>query len=151
MLAKKDGEDISFTKPTLLSETPNVGKDYLFSMSTTPGELELSSVRFLRNALLIVGSAEFNLNQTINVPANQVIYIGNITASVLPRKGDEPRAGSVIPLIDQAVTGFSSGTFVVDIKDNYNEDIAILRKEYPFLADKKISKMILSKWKHPEK
>ena len=79
------------------------------------------------------------------------VYIGNIKASVIPRKEGQPRAGSVIPLIDQAVTGFSSGTFVVDLSDNYDEEILLIKKKFPYLTGKNITKMILPEWKYPEK
>jgi len=148
MITKIGGEDVSFTKPTLLSASNERGKDYIFSMSSVPGEIELNNVRFMKNAVLVIGSAEFNLNKKVTIPPNQIIYIGNITATIVPRKGDEPRAGSVIPIIDQAVMGFSTGTFEIDIKDNYNEDIAVLKKEFPYLADKTINKMVLPQWEY---
>jgi hypothetical protein len=68
----------------------------------------------------------------------------------VPRKDSRPRAGSVIPLIDQSVTGFSSGTFVVEVSENYEEDTQLITKRFPYLAGKDIRKMILPEWKYPE-
>lgn len=146
MSAKKKEEDLSFNQPTLISATPKVGKDYIFSMAVEPGEITLGSVTFMRQNIFTLGTGAFDLNKKINIPSNKIVYIGNIEANIVPRKENEPRAGSLIPLVDQAVTGFSSGTFKVDIKDNYNEDIALMRKTFPYLANKEITKMVLSKW-----
>jgi len=112
---------------------------------------ELSFMRFMRKAFPIVGTAEFIVGQEIEFPQSGIVYIGNINAVIETRKEGEPRAGSLIPLIDQSITGFSSGTFKINITDNYDEDMAVLKEQFPYLADQPISKAILSEWKYPEK
>lgn len=148
---KKDGKDFSFTKPSLITEIDNESKEYIFSLASEPGVAELNLMRFLRQAFLINGMADLPFKQEIVFPENEIVYIGNINASIVPREEGQPRAGSVIPLIDQSVTGFSTGTFVVDVSDNYDEDIDLIIKKFPYLASKKITKMILPEWKYPEK
>jgi hypothetical protein len=103
----------------------------------------------MSRALLINGLAEIQFKQEITFPEKGIVYIGNIDATIVPRQEEQHRAGPVIPLIDQAVTGFSSGTFIVEVTDNYNEDMKLIIEKYPYLADKKITKMILPKWEHP--
>lgn len=146
----KGDEEFSFTEPTLISETEDVGKEYIFSLASEPGVVELNLMRFLRQAFLINGMADLRFSQEIIFPENEIVYIGNITATIVPREDDQPRAGSVIPLIDQSVTGFSSGTFVVEITDNFEEDIQLVTEKFPYLAGKNITKMILPEWTYPE-
>ena len=146
----KNGKDYSFTKPSLISEVDKESKEYIFSLASEPGVAELSLMRFLRQAFLINGVADLPFKQEIVFPENEIVYIGNINASIIPREKGQPRAGSVIPLIDQSVTGFSSGTFVVEISDNYDEDIELITKKFPYLAGKNITKMILPEWEYPE-
>ncbi len=146
---EKDGKTISFTKPALLAETENVSNDFIFSLSSTPGAAELSSMNLLSRSLLINGNAQLPFKQEIVFPDSGIVYIGNITATIVPREDDQPRAGSVIPLIDQSVTGISSGTFVVDIADNFEQDKEAMIKKFPFLQGKEITKAILPKWQYP--
>jgi len=141
---KKQDKVFSFTEPTLVAEEPNLSKDYIFSLSSEPGMAELSFMRFMRKAFPIVGTAEFIVGQEIEFPQSGIVYIGNINAVIETRKEGEPRAGSLIPLIDQSITGFSSGTFKINITDNYDEDMAVLKEQFPYLADQPISKAILS-------
>jgi len=150
VFVKKDGKDFSFTKPSLISEVDNESKEYIFSLASEPGVAELSLMRFLRQAFLVNGMADLQFKQEIVFPENEIVYIGNINASIIPREEGQPRAGSVIPLIDQSVTGFSSGTFVVEISDNYDEDIELITKKFPYLAGKNVTKMILPEWEYPE-
>lgn len=150
VFVKKDGKEFSFTKPSLISEVDNESKEYIFSLASEPGAAELSLMRFLRQAFLINGVADLQFKQEIVFPENEIVYIGNINASIIPREKGQPRAGLLIPLIDQSVTGFSSGTFIVDISDNYDEDIELITKKFPYLTGKNITKMILPEWKYPE-
>lgn len=147
---KKDGKDFSFTKPSLISEVDKESKEYIFSLAAEPGKAELNFMRFIRQAFLINGIADLPFKQEIVFPENEIVYIGNITASIIPRAKGQPRAGALLPLVDQAVTGFSSGTFVVDVSDNYDEDIKLIIEKFPYLSGKKITKMILPEWSYPE-
>lgn len=140
------GENYSFTKPTLLSETDGVGKDYLISMSVNPGKAELKSIVFLRQVpMLLMASAFAELNYEIDVPSNKIVYLGNIDAVIVPRTDDsQPRAGSVIPLVDQSVAGFSTGTFKITISDNYDGDMKEFASKFPALSGKQIAKNVLT-------
>lgn len=148
---EKDGKDYSFTKPTLISEVKKESKDYIFSLASEPGTAELNLMRFLYNSFFITAIADLKFKQEIVFPENEIVYIGNINASIVAREKGQPRAGLVVPLIDQSVAGFSNGTFVVEVTDNYDEDIELITKKFPYLADKKITKMILPEWQHPVK
>jgi len=148
---KRDGKKYSYIKPTRTSKTPNVGKEFLFSLASEPGNAELNFMRFFSRSLLINGTGEIQFKQELNFPESGIAYIGNIDATIVARQPGEPRAGSVVPLIDQAVTGFSNGTFVVKVTDNYEEDIQLILEKYPYLKDQEIKKMILPEWEYPSK
>lgn len=70
-------------------------------------------------------------------------YLGHISAVVRERQGDELRAGPVIPLLDQAVTGFSGGTFDIDVSDRLDQDLPLLISKFPALKDAQIQKELL--------
>lgn len=147
---EKDGNNFYFRKPTLINETDNVSKEYIFSMESEPGAASLTRINFFRSTFPINAMATLDLNKDVQFVNNQIIYIGNIKAKIVPRKEGQPRAGSLLPLIDQAVAGFSTGTFEVEISDNYEEDVEVIKSKFPYLQDKDISKNILSEWSQPE-
>jgi hypothetical protein len=79
-----------------------------------------------------------------------VTYLGRIEAVIRERKEEtELRAGPLIPLLDQAVTGFSGGTFDIEIVDRYETDIAEFAKRHPFLASQSVGRAVLPPWKPP--
>lgn len=152
VFVKQDKKNYSFNKPTLITHTPKVGKDYLFSLELEPGSADLNLIRFHSRSLLVNGIAEIKFQQPITFPKKgAIVYIGNIQASIVKHQEGQPTAGPVIPLIDQAVTGFSTGSFVIDITDNYEEDIKLLLEKYPYLKGKEIQKAILPQWSHAKK
>lgn len=140
------GELLSFTEPTLISDNGEQGKDYLVSLAVKPGKVRLNYTRFLRSVpLLLMATADMPLDQEVEVPANAIVYLGNINAVIVPRTNDDqPRAGALVPLIDQSVAGFSDGTFKIEISDQYDQDLKLLREKFPLLADKTISKHVLA-------
>ncbi len=151
VFVNQNEKDFSFTKPTLVADLDKGGKEYFISMAVEPGKAKLKLARFMRQVpLLLNAMADLPFEYEIDVPANQVVYIGNINAIIKPREDDQPRAGQVIPLIDQAVAGFSNGTFEVSITDNYAEDMKALEAKYPFIANQTLAKNLLPSWTHPE-
>ena len=149
---KKDDKDLSFTEPTLISDKEKEGKTYIVSMEVTPGTTQINMIRFVRQVpLLLMATADLPFNQTIEVPANKVVYLGKIDAVIQPRTNDlQPRAGSVVPLIDQSVAGFSNGTFTATVKDQFNEDVAEIKNKFPKVANLDFVNMTLPAWKYPE-
>lgn len=137
---------MSFANPTVLAESPDIGREYFVSMDVAPGKTKLNNMFFIRSIpMLLMASAVVNMDYEIDVPSNKVVYLGNIVATIVPRTDDsQPRAGAVIPLIDQSVAGFSSGTFKVDITDKYTTDTTDMIAKFPALAGKEIVKNVLS-------
>lgn len=150
-VAGKD-EQFSFTSPTMVSDQGEQGIDYLISMDVEPGKATLNMARFLRQIpLLLMAMADLPFKFEVDVPANKVVYLGNIEATIVARANDtQPRAGSVLPLIDQAVAGFSNGTFQLKISDQFDSDSQEMQKQFPALAGKTIDKQVLPAWVHPE-
>lgn len=151
VFVEQDGKMYSRTKPTLVQDYDKEGKDYLISIDAPAGAATLKVARFLRQVpLLMMATADLPFEHDIDIAANQFVYIGRINAVIKARESDDqPRAGSLVPLIDQAVAGFSNGTFEVDITDHYDEDVAELRSRYPYLVNRTITKAILPPWVHP--
>lgn len=144
VFVKKGEEETGYRAPALISEAGDKGKDYFVSLDVAPGPMTLKRIWFRRSVFPINASANLSVEQNLNIPAGKVVYIGNIDAVIKKRTSeDQIRAGSVIPLIDQAVAGFSDGTFEVKVTDNYEEDVKLLRSKYPFLKDKEIVKVLL--------
>lgn len=135
------------TKDALYKEEKDRSKDYLMSFSLQPGTYTLEKIMgTYKIPMIIKASCEIPLKKSFEVKPNSVVYLGHVTATIVERKGDEERAGSLIPLLDQAWAGFSNGTFVVDIADRYESDIANYRSEYPGLTNVKVEKAVLSQW-----
>jgi hypothetical protein len=61
------------------------------------------------------------------------------------RKEGEKRSGLVLPLLDQAVCGFSGGTFDITVTDRSATDIPYFLRAYPALTGMTIGKAIMQK------
>jgi len=142
---------ISINTDPIRSEK-NQFNEYLLSFSLKPGTYNFSQIwGVYRVPLLMNAMCQIPLNAKVDIKPNEVIYLGNIDAVIRERKNDgEVRAGGVIPLIDQAVAGFSSGTFEVSINDRFDEDIKAFMAEYPALQNHKVEKAVLPQWTRPE-
>lgn len=144
-----DSKDVfAFVDATLVEEKPDGEKDYLISFSAPPGKIRLECARVLRSVpLLLQALGRVPFNYDIDVPANKIVYLGNFDAQIVARENDsQSRAGGILPLIDQAVAGFSNGTVVVKVTDQYDADVAEMRKRFPSLGDRTIDKMVLPAW-----
>ncbi len=132
------------------SET-NQFEEAAVSFSLPPGKYQLRTVAVSSKAMLVPGnSGEVPIYARFEVKPAQVMYLGRIEAVRRERKNDgELRAGGMIPLIDQAVAGYSGGTFDVTIRDAYDQDVATLRKLYPALEKVEVAKAVLPEWHKP--
>lgn len=86
------------------------------------------------------------LHARLPAAAGGAYYLGAIKAVVRERRGSEFRAGPVIPLIDQAVAGASTGTFDIEITDAYADDVIRFRKTFAALKDVEIQNKVLPAW-----
>lgn len=116
---------------------------FLLRVALEPGQYQLEAVFGNANAFPFNGFFLIPLLEDINILPNTVTYVGRVNALMRPRVGDEFRAGSVIPLIDQAATGVSGSTFDVTIVDASEEEIPEFKTEFSALANVDIQKAIL--------
>jgi hypothetical protein len=101
---------------------------------------------------VVAGYGKVPLDTKIDIKPNTISYLGHLDVVMRERKNDdEKRAGAVLPLIDQAAAGFSTGTFDVVVEDQYDNDLKIFVSEYPGLQNIKVEKSILPQWIRPEK
>jgi hypothetical protein len=107
---------------------------YLVSMSLPPGQYLLGDVMGNASAFPVNSIFDVPLLIDFTVKPHSIVYVGHITAKLRHRNGDEFRAGPLLPLIDQAVSGLSTGTWDVAIEDDANQDIASFKDNFPVLA-----------------
>jgi hypothetical protein len=94
----------------------------------------------------LIGVFILPLYQEIGADAPGVYYLGHVDAVVRPRGDNEFRAGPLIPLLDQAIAGASTGTFDVKFIDLYDQDVPKFKTIYPALSQVSIIKKIMPPW-----
>lgn len=114
---------------------PNQYNKYLVSFQLPPGKYEIGYIYGASGFFPIRGNFGFPVNAKFEVFANSITYIGHLEMINQKRKDGDRKSGSIFPLIDQAVSGFSNGTFKLNISDNYDEDIELFKKRYPSIKD----------------
>lgn len=119
------------------------GNYYIVNAALPPGQQKLMGINGHFFNLLISASAMMVLESDINVPPGKVIYAGRITGEIRKRGSDSPPAGPGIPIIDQAVAGYSTGTFHITVTDAYDEDVGYLRSRYASLRNVEVKKQLL--------
>lgn len=127
-------------------------KEYLLSFELDSGTYNLQWIGARYSIpLLIESGGKIPIDVKIDIVPNRVSYLGHLDVVLRERKNDnETRAGSLIPLIDQAAAGFSTGTFDVVVEDRFDEDMKLFVSEYPALQNVKVEKSILPQWSRPE-
>ncbi len=136
----------SWGTPTLIKDGQKAGKEYFASFEADAGKVRVDSISFRHFVPLLVNAWAFaKLDATVDVPPNKVLYLGTIDAVIVPRDGneDKPRAGAIIPLLDQAIAGFGNGSWVIKVTDDFEADLALLKEKYPFLKEADIQKAVL--------
>lgn len=126
------------------SNDASMGSRYLIRMELDPGQYEIRGMSSMVHSFPIISSFFTPMHSALDVEGAGVIYIGHVEATVRERQGDEFRAGPVIPLLDQALSGASGGTFDVTISDAFAGDEALFRDRFPALKDVPIAKRILA-------
>jgi hypothetical protein len=121
--------------------------EYLLTVGLEPGIYDSVSFHSKYDIpLLLKAETGLYLKTNVEIKPNEVIYLGHIDAVIRERKSDaEVRAGPLLPLIDQAVPGFSTGTYDVTIQDRFDDDIIMFSEEYPGLQKVRIEKAVFPK------
>lgn len=108
---------------------------YLLRLALVAGEYKLLEVAGTANAFPFTSMFMVPLNMDVNVKPGSVTYMGRVTAKLRKRVGNEFRAGPVIPLLDQAVSGMSGGTWDISVDNLADKDIALFRSTFPALKN----------------
>jgi len=119
------------------------GNSYLLRLELDPGHYEIRGLTSVATSFPINGFFFTPLHSSLEIKERGVFYLGHVTATVRERQGDEFKAGPTIPLIDQAIAGASTGSFDVEITDEFATDEALFRSRFPALAGVAIQKAIL--------
>ncbi len=121
---------------------------YLISMRLPAGNYRLVAIvgwGGSHKAYASLGNFCLAVNRTFKIEPNTVVYLARVEAVNRKRRNPrEPRAGAVIPLIDQALSGFGGGTFDVKIYNNYDKDLALFKQEYPVIGSYDVKKTLFS-------
>ncbi|ADE11795.1 conserved hypothetical protein [Sideroxydans lithotrophicus ES-1] len=110
-----------------------VHNKFLLRFALEPGKYEMKTVFGNANAFPFNGFFQVPLLMEINVPPKTIAYVGRVNALMRPRVGNEFRAGSVIPLIDQAAAGVSGSTFDITVVDASKEDVPEFKSTFASL------------------
>lgn len=141
-VVKKDGDKkLNFRNDDVLALAK--GNTYHLRMQLEPGAYEIRGFSSSAFSFPIMTQYFAPLHASVEAQRPGVIYLGNVTATIRERKGNEFKAGPSVPLIDQAVGGASGGTFDVVISDKFATDEVEFRNRYPALKSVTISKNIL--------
>lgn len=141
---KKDSVSVSIKDDPYHSEKDKYN-EYLLSFNLKSGRYTLETL-FAHYKIPLLLSAHCNvpLNASFDIKPGKVVYLGKVNATIVERTNDDQeRAGSLIPLLDQAMAGFSSGTFKVSIDDNFETDINAYREQYPALRGVNIERTVI--------
>jgi hypothetical protein len=126
--------------------------EYILNFSLKPGTYNFDAIwGQYQVPLLLNATCVIPLLSKVEIKPNCVTYLGHIDAVIRKRNNDEEqRAGAIVPLIDQAVVGFSDGTFDVAISDQYEKDMERFLAKYPALSNVAVEKNVLPQWVRPE-
>ncbi len=144
--AAEHADRINFTVDNLAKMEDNnaaKGNSYLLRFELDKGEYDIRGMSAMAQALIVNGFYFVPVHQRINAKYPGCYYLGHIEAIVRERKDNEFKAGPIIPLIDQAVTGASGGTFDVEISDQWGSDEAKFLEKIPGLKNVEVKKSIL--------
>lgn len=145
--AKNRADRINFImdeKARVGRDTPEDGNRYLLRMKLPAGDYVVRGFFGSSGLFPVIGHFFAPLHADVKSTLPGVYYLGHVSATVRERNEGEFRAGALIPLIDQAVTGFSGGTFDVEVSDRLDDDLPELIERFPALRLANIQKALLA-------
>lgn len=123
--------------------------EYLLSFDLENGPNTFIDMWAFYDSFFVAASAFIPLNMEVPIKPNSVTYLGHLNVVLRPKASGEDCAG-MLPLIDAAIVGFSSGTFDVKVEDRFEEDIQSFSSAYPALKNIQVDKSILPQWVRPQ-
>lgn len=123
--------------------------EMLGSFALPPGDYQISKFTGktdLGFAILpVLGKFDPTFERGFSIGTNDSVYLGHIMARLVERKSeDEERAGPIIPVLDQAATGMSNGTFKFEVVDDFQKDIEYIKVRYPTVANRSFRRALLT-------
>lgn len=107
-------------------------EEQMLSVKLVPGKYKLVCIH-TTVARMAYGCAPICAEFT--VAARKIAYLGHLDIARRERQNDtEIRAGYILPFFDQWYAGFSTGTFDVAIRDEYERDISAFKQRYRVLS-----------------
>lgn len=144
----KGAEDrINFTmddKAKNESDSAIEGSSYLLRMELDSGEYIIRGLTSMARSFPINGFFLAPMHSKLTAAEPGVFYLGHVEATVRERQEPEFKAGPSIPLIDQAIAGASTGTFDIEISDQWEKDGPKFLAKFPVLNGVDIQKRILA-------
>lgn len=119
------------------------GTRYLLRMELDPGHYIIRGALCHYHSFLVMAACQMPVHGEFTVEADKVTYLGRASGVMRERHGDEFRAGPLIPLVDQAVSGFASSTFDVTVSDEQQEDLLSYKQLFPALRHQDIAIKVL--------
>jgi len=119
------------------------GSRYLIRMKLKPGEYIARAALCQYRSIFLMATCQIPIHGEFKVNAGEIIYLGRVSATMRERHDDEFRAGPVIPLVDQNVSGFASSTFDITISDQKKEDLKAFTENFPALRSENIKASVL--------
>ncbi len=109
------------------------GNKYVFRGRLKPGKYVIRGIAGTKASFPVMGTFYMPLHCEFEAKKGQVSDLGKVIAKIRERQGYEFRAGPVTPLIDQAVTGFSGGTFDIQVVASNDTDTRWMKSLFPAL------------------
>jgi hypothetical protein len=125
------------------SDSDKSGNTYLLRFQLPPGEYEFVNMLGLASSFPIRGTFVVPIHTTFKSSTPGVFYLGHAEATVRERIGNEFKAGPSIPLLDQAISGASGGTFDVTFSDQWDAYEKTFRAKFKALEGVEVKKSIL--------
>lgn len=133
----------NFTTDKKAAYDLNPGSRYFVSLKLPAGAYRIDGMACIYRGLLLMGHCMLPLYADVNVEAGRVHYLGRVSGTLVEYKEGDIRAGAILPLVDQAVTGFAHSTFNVSITDAFDEDRIAYASRFPVLQNNAIEKQVL--------
>jgi hypothetical protein len=147
---KEKREKYSFKVDDPYRQGKDEFNEYLVSLRLPAGKYMLREIFGSAGFFPMRGTFGAPVFRQFDLSPGAIVYLGHIEATIRERKNDqELRAGPMIPLIDQAVTGMSGGTFEIQISDGYDSDVIAFGEKYPGLSGATIERSVLPPWTRP--
>ena len=133
-LNPKDSKDrmnvMTDEEGTFVSEKMN---KYVFRARLKSGKYVLRGIAGGSGIFPIRGTFFVPLHCEVEAKKGEVVDLGKVVARTRERQNGEFRAGPLLPLVDQAVTGYSVSTFDVKTLVSEKSDVNALKVEFPVL------------------